>query len=248
MNLDRVTITGADDSVEPSDLLALSREHPFVEWGLLVSASNTGTPRFPSYRWLLSLVEQCIVAAVNYREPRLSLHFCGRWVRGLLLGQQPEGMPHWFTGPQFQRMQLNFHGETLPCVPEAFGKALGDFQDKQIIFQIDGHMGQSFLASVADERGNPFDAVPLFDCSHGAGVLPGTWPAPFCPKTYHGYAGGLGPDNLAEQLPLIGAAAGETRIWIDMESRVRTDERFDLAKVRRCLEICKPFVRVEAMA
>ena len=31
--LDRVTITGADDSVRPTDLLELSREFPFVEWG-----------------------------------------------------------------------------------------------------------------------------------------------------------------------------------------------------------------------
>jgi len=64
-------------------------------------------------------------------------------------------------------------------------------------------------------------------------------------RLYHGYAGGLGPENLAEQLPLIGQAAGDCRIWVDMESRVRSDNdrQFDLAKVRKCLEIAKPFIR-----
>jgi hypothetical protein len=100
----------------------------------------------------------------------------------------------------------------------------------------------------------------------GAGILPREWPKPIyldvhpgddgCgvqQHRYHGYAGGLGPDNLAEQIPLILAAAAgnehtaEGRIWIDMETRVRSsdDRTFDLAKVRRCLEIAAPYVKQE---
>ena len=39
-----------------------------------------------------------------------------------------------------------------------------------------------------------------------------------------------------------------TRIWIDMETKVRSDDdrQFDLEKVRRCLEIAAPFVVKEA--
>ena len=32
-----VTITGADDSIQPSQLLDLQKEFPFVEWGILLS-------------------------------------------------------------------------------------------------------------------------------------------------------------------------------------------------------------------
>lgn len=247
MNLDRVTITGADDSIKTQELLVLSREFPFVEWGILVSASRTRglghSPRFPSKAWVATLQD----LAAGSHLLKLSIHLCGRWVSELLVGATAD-IPHWFTGPQFPRWQLNFHGESLPIEPEAFREALMMLcEGKQIIFQIDGNMGQQFIADADSERGSPFECVPLFDVSHGAGVLAKEWPAPFDADTYHGYAGGLGPDNLAEQIPLIAKAAQGCRFWIDMETRVRSedDRKFDLAKVRRCLEIAKPFVRCD---
>lgn len=42
MPLTRVTITGADDAVEPAELQALSHEFPFVEWGILHSYKRFG--------------------------------------------------------------------------------------------------------------------------------------------------------------------------------------------------------------
>ena len=66
----------------------------------------------------------------------------------------------------------------------------------------------------------------------------------------HGYAGGLGPDNIESELQRIAAAAGDAPFWIDMETRVRSDndEQFDLNKVRRCLEITAPLVSTESVA
>jgi hypothetical protein len=50
--------------------------------------------------------------------------------------------------------------------------------------------------------------------------------APFC-----GYADGLNPDNIGVALPAIAACVPEGQpYWIDMESGVRTDDRFDLDK------------------
>jgi phosphoribosylanthranilate isomerase len=86
---------------------------------------------------------------------------------------------------------------------------------------------------------------PLFDTSGGAGVLPNRWPGAW-PGRYCGYAGGLGPDNVVEQLTRIRIAANEgERFWIDMERRVRSDddEQFDLDKVRTVLEAVKPLVQ-----
>lgn len=50
--LERVTITGADDSTDISQLVELSQEFPFVEWGILVSRRSEGGPRFPSREWI----------------------------------------------------------------------------------------------------------------------------------------------------------------------------------------------------
>lgn len=249
MNLDRVTITGADNSVKQSDLLELTREFPFVEWGILVSASRThaidGSPRFPSKAWIARLQD----LAAEHKELRLSLHVCGKWVRDLLIGKTSD-MPHWLSGPQFPRWQLNFHAEVMPINAEAFREALMMMcEGKQVIFQIDGHLGQQYAADADSEKGSPYEVVPLFDGSHGAGVLPGEWPRPFDLDTYHGYAGGLGPENLSDQLPRIAHAAGEARFWVDMETKVRSeaDQKFDLAKVRRCLEIARDFMAFEPM-
>jgi hypothetical protein len=233
MNLDKVTITGADDSVRPQDLLPLSREFPFVEWGILFSGSRQGGPRYPSETWIAELWK------ASTEGLALSAHLCGKWVRDLVL----EANPSWWTKydrlPEaFQRVQLNFHGQ----YHKAAGGFVGALRERDIhdfIFQHDG-VNDRLLSTFTNTP--DLHVFPLFDRSGGAGALPDAWPRPIW--TYQGYAGGLGPDNLEGEIGRIGGAAGESRIWIDMETRVRSedDTMFDLPKVRRCLEIAAPFV------
>ena len=88
------------------------------------------------------------------------------------------------------------------------------------------------------------NAVALFDHSGGKGRVPRHWtPIPH-QEVFTGYAGGLGPDNLADELKRIHDAVGEATIWIDLETKVRSDDDkvFDLDKVRRCYDIARPYV------
>ena len=113
--------------------------------------------------------------------------------------------------------------------------------------QIKAHPECQFIIQYTDRRagllpalaGLPNHAI-LFDASAGRGVAPEGWPAPL-PGHFCGYAGGINPDNVAGHIDKI-AAAGAQDTWIDMESGVRTDDRFDLDKVRRVLKIAEPFV------
>lgn len=237
MKLDRVTITGADDSVHPGKLAFLSMRFPFVEWGILMSKSQEGGPRFPSHHWISNLQQH---AAFN-PEMKLSLHLCGSWLRHMLMGR-PE-LPH-NRRLGFQRMQLNFHGGNLVYDLGQFISSLSVAGPKEFIFQVDGNMGQQLMADITGEGCQVFSMVPLFDLSHGNGICPDGWPVPFDEKTYHGYAGGLGPDNLAEQIQKIAAQAGDCRVWIDMETKCRSnnDELFDLEKVEQCLTIAERFI------
>lgn len=253
MVLDRVTLTGADDSVQVSDLVQLSKEFPFVEWGILVHQGTNRmphtdwAPRWPSERFIIQL-QQTISRDF---QMNLSLHVCGHWVRELLLGRNHVPPMYWLG---FQRAQLNFHAENTPCDKAAFLRALTNIADGGLsfIFQIDGNGGNEHLESLWDEidRVNSnLDTVALFDVSGGAGVVPAEWPRPQFMNNdqdyaYHGYAGGLGPDNVVAELKRIEAVAGDCRIWIDMETRVRSecDSKFDLDKCRSVLEQCKPFV------
>jgi hypothetical protein len=242
--LDRVTVTGADDSVAPATLGVLSDVYPRTEWGILVSENQTiiegGTPRFPSMEWL-----QALHSEACRRELQLSLHLCGRWVRELCKGS-------W--GPLigalgsimdvFQRVQLNFHGYVHKLVPKEFFKSLrlldGQFNEsKQYIFQLDGV--NDWIASNACGEG--LDVSVLYDRSGGAGKLPEEWTAPMA-GIYTGYAGGLGSENVTEQLEKLEQLVGDEPTWIDAETRVRTDEKFDQDKVSQFLWEASPWVKV----
>lgn len=237
MILDRVTITGADDSILPVDLLPLSKDFPFVEWGILLSKKKAGDPRFPSYKWMTEL------ARLTLGWGKFSGHLCGRWVRDLVL----DGV-HSFLDEQpgieqmFQRFQLNFHGEPHEEAREKFFHLIGVDDRRQYIFQLDGVNNQ--LYREAHHTRPVIDIVPLFDKSGGIGLTPEEWPEAE-PGMYNGYAGGLGPDNLEVEIQRIAKVAGNEHVWIDMETKVRSgdDKQFDLDKVRRCLEIAAPFVK-----
>lgn len=253
MKFDRVTITGADDGTEMNDLFALSQKYPFVEWGILASESQAGRPRYPGRHWMGNFQQGVLLR--DYVKS--SLHLCGAYVHQLLIGNN---IIPYRMDVGFQRIQLNFHAQKYNCDPFLMFRELKEISNiessiephaRQFIFQIDGSLGNRFLEGVYQNNNAAVhvDAVPLFDISSGCGILPTEWPKPIYrdhagAHCYHGYAGGLGPDNLAEQIPLIADRAGDCRFWIDMETKVRSDDDtlFDLAKVERCLEICKPFI------
>lgn len=238
MNLDRVTMTGADDSVSPLRLAELSEEYPFVEWGILLSASNRETPRFPSLRWLAALYGTYL----DHPHMTLSFHVCGRWVREICGGNWTPLFVN--TGKILdvgKRVQLNFHSCAHLLAPTFVPHAIERCKEQnwQVIFQCDGV--NDYLVSSAYVDG--LDAVPLYDKSGGAGVVPDSWPEAMR-GIYSGYAGGLGPDNLQTELSDIADAARDERFWIDMETKVRTssDRQFDLTAVRACLDIAAPYV------
>lgn len=228
--LDRVTITGADDNTPIQALIDLSAEFPFVEWAILVSKKQEGGPRFPSREWCARFSAQCSI-----HRPNLSLHVCGEWVRRIMRGKM-----EWDEMPEVSyvagRVQINTHAEEHISTVSAFDWMAQ--QGRQFIIQLDNV--NDHILDVAILRG--VHCAGLFDLSHGAGILPESWPKVRHRAVYHGYAGGLSPENSAEQARII-AAANPWPFWIDMEGRVRTNEVLDLAKVRSVLESCAPLVR-----
>lgn len=235
----KVTITGADDSIQPADLLNLSRRYPFVEWGILLSrnySTTVGAYRFPSPEWIMSLYS---MYQQHNEELQLSGHICGGWVKRILLGDDAFLGEMDYIWSMFSRIQLNTHAQPHGTHPDKCAQILKRLPS-EIIFQIDDENNW-----LLDTLAKPFDLnfSALFDLSHGAGVLPAGWPDPI-PGVRCGYAGGLGPDNLKGQIEAIEAKAGVKAIWIDMETRVRSnnDKQFDLGLVEQCLKIAEPFV------
>jgi hypothetical protein len=209
-----VTITGADDNVDPHELLNLTLSFPFVEWGILISPRRSGTPRYPTNDW-----RRRFARIVGPHDPNVSAHYCGRLARELVAGTFPLFGLH----PIFERVQIN-------------GFAPGNIEhirrmerDVEFILQCGNMSRLPELVMDAVALGN---TSILLDASGGRGVEAPTWARPTSTVKL-GYAGGIGPENVTSVLDALGDGAP---CWIDMESGVRTNDAFDIAKVRSVLE------------
>ncbi len=243
MPLTQVTITGADDKVDPQAMVELSAEFPFVEWGILSSITRAGSRRYPSVPWNERLLTT--TAAVS-GKPRmaLALHLCGNDARQITHGKVVEMVDYL---DHFDRVQINGYTEigwrfvdvllattpiyilqvrtnSLPESPEM--KQAVD--DARRINLLGYRLG-------ARER-----AHILYDPSGGTGRPINFFPHP--PQFIRvGYAGGIKPETITE----IPAALRKFRApwWLDMESGVRdAEDRFDLGLVRQALENVRPYV------
>lgn len=228
MRVETVTISGADDNTKFRDLVIISEEYPFVEWGILLSSSRSGESRYPSKLWLEKL-------ANPYYVLNLSGHLCGKYIRDIKDGFNT--FKEDINWEMFQRFQLNFAGNYKVSY-ERFLEALFLIdKHKQIIFQVDSPENE-LLRNIIRAGVN---AVPLFDISGGRGKLPEEWPKPII-GILCGYAGGLSPDNIENQLlQLSKIIPEEANIWIDMESGVRTNDVLDMDKVKLCLDIVERY-------
>jgi hypothetical protein len=101
--------------------------------------------------------------------------------------------------------------------------------DPELIVQFSAARGQRCIAQSRSIEFPEDDRLDwLFDASGGRGMSPLFWPKH--PGRLVGYAGGLGPVNVEAALEAIGANGA---YWIDMESRVRDGDRFDLQLVEK---------------
>jgi len=236
--LTRVTFTGADDTVNVADLFDISRQYGFVEWGILIG-SHSGESRFPSFDWIESLHSWI---GCTTTPPLLSLHVCGLPLRMLVNGNDYPLSES--RRKLFDRMQLNFHGE--PVTRAQSTRLIDSLLDRrsvlpEVIVQLDG-VNDFILDRCMDLDLN---ASGLYDGSHGAGIRPEKWPAPH--KRWRvGYAGGIGPETIHDDIRAIEAAATGTSYWIDMETKVRSQrdgrDVFDLEKCVSVLEAVIPYI------
>jgi len=233
--LDRITVTGADDSVEPGHLFELAGRYPLVEFGILYD-NHPGKPRFPSHRWVAELEAMALQAGPC--APKFAAHLCGEYVPEFLSGVLSELPSH------YRRIQLNTHAEPHVTYLRNLRRNLVTCAEHgvQVIFQRDGANDDLFDLVLAGRRaGLKFDVATLFDVSHGAGILPSEWPVPL-PEVYCGFAGGLSPENVAGQIAKLEVVCSDATVrsyWIDAETYLRSfdEKKFDLGRVERFLAV-----------
>jgi hypothetical protein len=218
-----VTISGADDHVEPGWLACMSYKYPFVEWGILHSVKRRGSPRYPSKVWLDALD----MLRIHRRSMKLSAHLCGQMARDTLTGN-----PEWLFGlGSYERVQLNgYEPDGVSGFVEMVGEEQSVFSKMELmggrvefVLQVRQEDQLQQTASIVDgvnrnRLSTSIRVSALYDPSGGRGVEAFSWPvAPLGLKL--GYAGGIKPSNLEQVLKDIGPVPHD--YWVDMESGVR---------------------------
>lgn len=205
-----ITFTGIDDADLLPGMRALSARYP-VEWGLLVDPARAGTPLFPD-------AATCNVFLAS--GLRLAAHVCGPLAQEIVA--DPDRAQ--FDPAGFRRVQVNhgFNGANPDQVSAA------------------GHYARRHGIRAVLQCGGAFPADGqvdwLYDISFGTGRQAGSWrPLPAGTSPFCGYSGGINPGNVAGLLTALERPA-RADFWIDMESGVRQDGHFDLA---RCEAVCR---------
>ena len=204
-----IAFTGVDCVDLLPGMQHLSRHFP-IEWGVLVDDAKDDI-----------LFAGPDVRATLLEGPglRYAAHVCGE--QAGLIANDPANAN--IDLARFQRLQVNhgFSGSSMEQIENCirFGRS-----------QTIRTMLQTVGAFPGDAR-----LDWLYDTSFGTGKTPESWPAipvngPFC-----GFSGGIRAENVGAVLGAIAAPEG-AQFWIDMESGVRTDGRFDLAK---CEAVCR---------
>ena len=218
--LQRVSLTGADAHTPLDVMVSIARRFPFVEWALLYSASRAGEDnRYPTVNKLHEFLGGLRDAGVDS-----AVHLCGAAVHDALEGHDAHALA--FCG-MAGRVQLNFNHKRQPVNLDALESFAGGLK-KPVITQL--HGGNAGIHALLP---NDYHQV-LFDASGGRGTRPDGWPAPL-PGKACGYAGGLGPDTLSEDLDAIAKAAGPQPFWIDMETSLRRQR--DWFELDTCVKV-----------
>ena len=217
--LKRVSFSGIDQWAKPQELAALHKDFPFVEFVFLLTESRKAGNRYP--------MPVMLKAYKKYKFP-MAVHFCGKIAYEAVKGNdwQPAIDMLGTSFDLFDRIQLNIPKTSHYCRELTFPEG------KQIIIQL--HEGtEEFFAHY---KHLPF-VQGFQDGSGGHGVQCTAWRAP--ETEFFGYAGGIGPDNVVSVVKAINDVC-DGDFWIDMETSIRTNDKFDVQKCRR---VCEALVK-----
>lgn len=229
-----VTITGADDAVDPAILDEIGREFPFVEWGILFSKSREGQARYPSSGW-----RERFYWATNDRGEyyTTAAHLCGKSVDAFLAayGHLETEVTMGYNAIQFNKLTADNRDQIFQVAADG---------RETVIIPYNRHT-DVLLNGLFDED-VPEDLLLLLDASGGKGI---SWqeegwpdiPEPWASRLAVGYAGGINEDNVEQTVFELIQTHRDSNggLWIDLESGARTDEKFDIDKVIRILEKVK---------
>jgi hypothetical protein len=225
-NLRFVGFCGADDSVQPEFLQLLSIHYPWIEWGVLFRPDLEGQPRYASAEWVEKL------SSVNKETGhlmRLAGHLCQSRCQEVIDGDSSFVRELYDKG--FGRVQVNATALNGVIVDKSrtsdyvtnLRTCILSVPEIEWILQYNDET-KHIVDPIMTGESPPTNMSVLFDASCGTGALASSYRAPI-KGIKCGYAGGIGPATIEDVIKKVAAAAGDTPVWIDMESSLRLQVR-----------------------
>ena len=232
-----VVCSGANEHTDISEMVELSLKYP-LEYGIQVSGKKCsfGTPR---WFWINELHNYLLCEELVID---LALHLNQDWVEGFTSGEVPPELDKLLKmtdvdgNPLFKRVQLNFKiGRENRPVRKVIEQRIEEYgQGRRFIFSYNPE-NKSFIHRLYKFGLRDFD--DLYDSSHGEGIKGSEYlsPAFYDEGIFQGYAGGLSPDNVAEEVGKILKVVPRNRaFFIDAEGKLKgKDGHLSLKKCER---------------
>lgn len=223
MKLKHISLIGIDEKTDLKELQILQDKYPLVEFGVIMSKNwKDNGNRY----WNPDNLEK-----LKDKNLNLSLHLCGSLARSAILNNwNPTLLFLEENINLFKRAQLNI--STNKKNPENLILDIPKPLEEVIIQQkgIDGaKMFLDYYQKTKDKK-----VSILLDSSGGLGIDTPLIPLDIECKV--GYAGGFGPDNILEKTRLLLNSEKTHDFWVDMESKIRTNDWFD---IKKAYDICQ---------
>ena len=234
MNLRYITCSDPREDLAIVDVMGLLKMSTLVEIGVQASPGTMSMfkPRKLWFDVLLFHVSTCD------RPVNVALHVNYQWCDDMCVGQIPFELKQWLKlrnrtngRPTIRRWQLNIGDRTEKFDSGALARLIREHPEQEFIFPYNETVRDKI--ELLRKTGAKFSL--LYDSSYGYGISPEKWESPVYMDTSMGYAGGLSPENITENLDKINAVTPhDYYTWIDAEGRLMKPgtREFDLERAR----------------
>lgn len=221
MKLRYITCSDPREDIPVQSMINFATQYPKIEFGVQAHVGPM-SPKASRNVWFNQIVNM----SENMKSaPNLALHVNYKWCDIMCSGCVPCELKQWLNRynrytkkPVIKRIQLNIGDNANWFEANKIADLIKQFPDHEFIFPWNESVAQRI--ETLKNTGAKFSL--LFDGSYGAGISPSNWSKPVYPDVPNGYAGGLGPDNIEENLDKINKILpSDYTTWVDAEGRLR---------------------------
>lgn len=222
MYISKICLTGLDEYTDLNKVLTIVKRYPNVIFGVLFSYKNKET-RYPSPEYIKSIIK---LMNDNNIQKNFAIHLCGKETINDFI-YSVDSVCKDLTN-HFKIIQLNFRSNLYDI--NDIVNCFKNNSDKTIITQYNV-VNKSLYADI-----NAIEHLPnhrlLIDYSGGRGIYKSPVESlsntPFIDTNEFGLVGGIGADNIEEVVKDIQKFESDKSVWIDAESKLRVDDKFNL--------------------